>query len=273
MSSSAAARVQQPVSDELDALARTAHPRWEKRDAPFTHWVATDCFPRETLRLLNSSFQSILDRGLSEPSDPQRLSRRMAGYDAYSLTLTRLGSPLEAFQTRYFYDHLAEVTGISATRDVSAAMHHHKIGSANGKAHNDLNPAFFIDNHKEDGVNVNDSKICHYQSGESLVPGKAARPTVRAVAMLFYLNNPIWNEGDGGETGLYRNARDKVDEPAAKAAPIDNTMLAFECTPSSYHSFISNRRQVRNSIILWLHRPREEAVARWGEDRIVVWKK
>jgi hypothetical protein len=54
--------------------------------------------------------------------------------------------------------------------------------------------------------------------------------------------------------------------------PINNSMLLFECTPYSYHSFISNRRSVRNCLVMWLHRPKEEVTARWGETVIEKWK-
>jgi hypothetical protein len=273
-SSAAAVRAPAPAAgDELDALARTAHPRWEQCAEPFPHHVARDVFPAATYQKLAGAFRSVLDRGLSEPNDGRRLSRRMKGYDAYSLTLTRLGGPLEVFQTRRWHDHLAEVSGVEGTRDVSAALHHHKLGSDNGKVHNDLNPAFFVDHSKDDGVNLNDPKLCHYQTGEVYAAGFTARATVRAVAMLYYLDNPAWQEGDGGETGLYRTPRDPVVQPAAKVPPVNNTLLLFECTPTSYHSFLQNRKHVRNSVILWLHRPMADAVERWGDSKIVIWKK
>jgi hypothetical protein len=47
--------------------------------------------------------------------------------------------------------------------------------------------------------------------------------------------------------------------------------LIFECTPVSYHRFCSNRRHPRNSVIMWLHRPWQDAVRRWGEEAIVRW--
>jgi len=97
--------------------------------------------------------------------------------------------------------------------------------------------------------------------------------TIRAVAAIFYLDNPPWSPGDGGTTGLYRNASDPVDQPAAVVPPLNNSMLAFECTPFSYHGFVSNRRHPRNSVVLWLHRSRQDVVRRWGEHAIVGYKR
>ena len=76
---------------------------------------------------------------------------------------------------------------------------------------------------------------------------------------------------DGGMTGLYSSPRQPVNRPDAAVPPVNNTMLLFECGARSWHSFISNR-QPRRSVILWLHRTREDAIAHWGERAIVNWK-
>jgi len=262
-----------PTEVELDALAASAHPRWEVRERPFRHWVARDVFPAEVYAKLEASFRAVLARGLSEPSDNKRLSYRMKGYDAYSLTLTRLGSPLQLFQTRRWHDLLAGLTGIDATRDVSGALHHHKVGSANGKIHNDFNPAYFIDRHKADGINVNDPKVCNYQDGKVFVPGATARACVRGVACLYYLANPPWQPGDGGETGLFKRAKVPLDQHEAAVPPHSNSIVVFECAPGSYHSFLRNVKSERNCVVMWLHRTRAEAVERWGESKIIGWSK
>jgi hypothetical protein len=273
MSGAAASRLPAGAIDKLDALARTGAPRFIERCDPFRHWVASDVFPQSVLDELGRSFEGILARGLAVPAHPSRLSKRMAGYDAYALSLTRLGGPLELFHTRRWHDLLAELTGVRSTLDVSASMHHHAVGSETGKVHNDFNPAFFADNSKADGVNVNDPRLCSYQFGEVYQAGFNPRACVRAVTMLFYLANPPWRPGDGGETGLYRSAKQPLQQPTCAVPPVNNSLLVFECTPASFHTFLSNRAGVRNSVILWLHRTREEAVLRWGESALVPWKR
>ncbi len=47
----------------------------------------------------------------------------------------------------------------------------------------------------------------------------------------------------------------------------------FECTPYSCHTFLTNTRNPRNNLVLWVHRTKTEAVSRWGERSIVYWKK
>lgn len=73
------------------------------------------------------------------------------------------------------------------------------------------------------------------------------------------------------KTGLYENSEQPIDEPTKTIPPVNNTLLIFECTPRSYHSFIQNRRSARNSIIMWLHRPKSDAIQRWGSDAIIGW--
>ena len=98
----------------------------------------------------------------------------------------------------------------------------------------------------------------------------AVRETMRAIAILYYLNNPEWLPGDGGETGLYRAITDQVDQAVVSVPPINNTLVAFECSPYSFHAFRTNR-QPRNSLVMWLHREKAEALAQWGEGSIVPW--
>jgi hypothetical protein len=180
--------------------------------------------------------------------------------------------PLSMFISRAWVDLLAKVTGVNATLDVNGAFHHHATGSRNGFVHQDFSSCWFVDNPRPDGVNVADSNLCNYRTGETHASGFTASERVRAVAMLYYLNNPPWTVGDGGETGLYRTVRDPVDQPAVVIPPVNNSMLIFECSPFSFHSFIKNRKNERSSVVMWLHRTKEATVAKWGGDSIVYVK-
>ncbi len=90
--------------------------------------------------------------------------------------------------------------------------------------------------------------------------------------MIFYLANPVRGVV-GGETGLYRAASDPIDRPADVVPPVNNSLVAFECTPTSFHGFMSNRNAVRNCLVMWLHREKTEAIRRWGESSIVYWRR
>jgi hypothetical protein len=234
--------------------------------------VARDLFAAPLYRRLAGAFQHLLDRGFGT-APTGRFGRSLGAYQAWALHFAAdHDGPLALFFSRDFCRLLARVAGVRVTRDVNVGLHHHAVGSASGSPHNDLNPGWFVQRPRPDGINLMDHAACNYHHGTTSRPGERPRERVRAVAMIYYLNNPEWRDGDGGETGLYCSRRDPVDQPSATVAPINNSLLLFECTPRSYHAFISNRRGVRNSVILWLHSSREAAINRFGADAIVYWK-
>jgi hypothetical protein len=249
------------LSDILDSR------RWMRYSDPFPHVVARDVFVQSFYRELEDAFRAALSRGLGQPGEKARFTRNMPGYDAYGLVLDRrIAGPLGVFISRPWHDVLASLFGLNATGDVQCALHHHPPGSASGWVHNDLGLRWFMGDPKPGEVNLD----C---SGRTPAAARRAglnpRPVVRAIAMLFYLNNGPWSPGRGGETGLYRTNRDPVNQPAAVVPPVNNSVLVFECTPYSFHTFLKNRRNPRDSVNLWLHRPRREVVVRWGESKIV----
>jgi hypothetical protein len=121
-------------------------------------------------------------------------------------------------------------------------------------------------------VNLPQPGLCDYKTGRVRRRGLVARPTVRGATAILYLNNPPWKFGDGGETGLYRSAADPVTSPAAIVPPENNVLLVFRTSPRSFHAFISNRRAPRNSIVLWLHRDRQDVADEFGSGQIVSWR-
>ncbi len=182
-----------------------------------------------------------------------------------------LEGPLAVFYSRAWHELLCRVTGVAATADVNGALHHHPMPTSNGSVHRDYNIGWFSDQPRGDGINPMDLSRCSYTRGTGADPDIARHATVRAVTMIFYLANPPWNVGDGGETGLYRAPDDPVEKPATRVAPHDNSLLVFENTPWSYHSFLRNTRHQRNSVILWLHRDLRAAAARWPDVAVGTW--
>jgi hypothetical protein len=239
--------------------------RWIWRAKPFPHLTARDVFIDSVYGEFEEAFRHELSK------DQSRFARNMKGYDASGRVLeSGYRGPFEIFLSRAWHDLIADIFQANVTGDVVVSLHHHEPGSKSGRPHNDLNPGWFIDRPRPDGINVADMPACNYEHGRTL-DGSKARATVRAIAVLFYLANPPWSPGDGGETGLYWSGCDPVERPVATVAPINNSMLCFPCTPYSYHSFIHNVRHPRNSLTMWLHAPKEDAVARWGEHTIVYW--
>jgi 2OG-Fe(II) oxygenase superfamily len=243
-----------------------ANRRWIRRANPFPHVVAHNVFERSFYHELETAFQRVLLSGkFGRSGERKRIAPGMPAYDADVLLLTAgFSGPLGIFISKPWHDMIASLFGIRSTRDVQCALHHHRIGSATGWVHSDLGLRWFVGAPKPEGLNL----ACSGPTADAARrAGRIARPVVRAAAMLFYLNNE-WSPGGGGETGLYRNGEDPPTRPAAMVPPVSNSILLFECTPYSFHSFLENRLHPRNSVNLWLYREKSEVVARWGERRI-----
>ena len=242
-----------------------ANRRWWRRRDPHPHLVARDVLRPKIYDDIEQAYEALLDRGLSDTPDPTRLSRNMPNSEAYAWDFPPdIDGPLALFYTRAWHDLLARVVGVRATGDINAALHHHALDSPHGFVHGDLAPGWFSDQPRPDGINPFDLTRCSYTTGAPSAPGIATRETIRAVTMILYIGTRGWTQGDGGETGLYATRDTPVAAPDVAVPPIANSLLVFENTPASYHSFIGDLRRTRGSVILWLHRPRADVVARWG---------
>lgn len=251
------------IAHDVALAGVLANRRWVRRSRPFPHIVARDVFTPDCYERLETHFGDLARE------HRELFQRNMPGYDAASADLSQhADGPLGVFLSRQWHDLVAGVSGVAATGDVLASLHHHDPGGKSGWPHNDLNPGWFAGPapgpHEvrpafADGVG--------YHHG-TRPPGIEARESVRAVSLLFYLGNPPWQPGDGGETGLFADVDGRG--PRAAVPPLNNSLVLFECTPFSWHAFLSNAKP-RNSLVMWLHRPKDDAVARWGGDNIVYW--
>jgi len=238
--------------------------RWVRRTQPFPHVVAQHVFVPAFYAELEAHFDRI------RRTHPEAFQRNMPGYDAAGALLDHhRDGPLGVFLSRAWHDLVAGVARVRATGDVSANLHHHEPGGTSGWPHNDLNPGWFPEPAPDPGeVRLSADGDVGYHKGNRPA-GRPARETIRAVSVLFYLANPPWQPGDGGETGLYRSPADR--QPAATVPPVNNSLVLFECTPYSWHGFVGNRRNPRSSVVMWLHRSKDDVVDRWGEASIVPW--
>jgi len=241
--------------------------RWLLCETPFPHVWAGGVLNKRRYNDVERHFRRLLEAGTFSPDIP--------GYDVDALSITEENAgPMSVFLSRRWHDMLAGLFHEPATGEIIVSLHHHKPGSLSGVPHNDLNPGWFVPDPGHDGrVRVHNARDCRYRDG--LVPAKGATARaverIRAVAVIFYLANPPYATGAGGETGLYRSASDPVTGPSAVIPPYNNSMVAFACTPFSFHSFITNRFRPRNALVMWLHRSKEATVARYGEASIVGW--
>lgn len=242
-----------------------------KNELPFRHFVARSVFETSFHRALEQQFLERLSRGFGPPTDRDRFSKNMPNSDAFAWNFPPgITGPLALFYAKGWREMIAALVGTRVTGDVNGALHHHQVASADGQVHRDLGVGWFSSQPRLDGSNPMDLSRCSYTTGQG-EPGVLRRERVRAITMIYYLSNPGWCPGDGGETGLYSDSTAAVSKPASVVPPISNSILVFENTLGSYHSFLSNRRLTRNSIILWLHRTLEDAAALFGRDSIGRW--
>ena len=99
----------------------------------------------------------------------------------------------------------------------AGSLRRDKPGARSGWAHNDLNPGWFADPEPgPDDVRLKGEGGVDYFTGRA-PEGVRTRRTVRAVSLLFYLGNPDWSAGDGGETALYETISSR--EPGSSSSP------------------------------------------------------
>jgi hypothetical protein len=253
-----------------DVLANRA---WLRREHPFPHIVARDVFTAEFYGALAAQMRGVLARGLSETPAPDRFSRNIPGYDSYGIGFdASIGGPAAVFLSPAWRDLMCGLFDVGTTPYVFAGSHHHGVGSASGFIHNDFNSVWFR-RCAADRIQVPSNDVCSYTRGIGSLAAEEKIEVVRGAVVLFFLLNDGWRPGDGGAIGLFASRTDSVEEPAVSCPPINNSLVVFECTPRSFHAFMTNRRLLRTSIIMWVHRPLAEAVERFGADRLEQWER
>jgi len=249
-----------------------ANRSWLRCNWPFPYIVARNVFKANFYNALTEQLQEILARGLSDTPDGQRFSRNIPNYDSYGMAFSQtMPDPLGLFLSPSWRDMISGLFGIDPTPYVFAGSHHHAVGSETGFIHNDCNPVWFPRT-SGDNIKTPNYELCSYKTGVGPLPESEKAQVVRGAVVLFFLLNDGWRSGDGGETGLYASARSRVSEPDACWPPINNSLVAYECTPNSFHTFLTNTRLPRTSIIMWVHRTMEAAVKKFGEANLERWK-
>jgi hypothetical protein len=227
--------------------------RWWSIDSPFQHFRATEIFDDHFYAELESSASKLIDRGLTKEFDPSRLSASLPNSPAYTWRLPRdVRHPMAIFYSQHWHDLLANLTGIQASGDVLAAVHHHLPGHPDGHVHRDVAEHWFVDPARPGQVNPVNPEYCDHKTGQAPA-GTVVHPARRAATMIFYLSNERWTIGDGGETGLYLSGRDQVNRPAVQIPPTNNSMVVFANGPHAFHAQLATRRIARTSVVLWLY--------------------
>lgn len=219
---------------------------------PFPHIVIDNIFNPETYASLEQIFQENFSRGLSESlSDVGKFHPFDIEYDGYVLTPPsryRDKAPLSVFYSVAWNMFFSRLFKQPTTFETSLAFHHHPPGDSTGFVHHDFVDKYFdMRARRSNMVIPSDTAVA-----QALPPHFFLREK-RIISILFYLANPPWQSGDGGETGLYTT--DKVTL-AKSVPPVNNRLVAFHTSPRSFHAFQSNKLP-RNCIVQWFHMPGE----------------
>jgi hypothetical protein len=248
----------------IDLTAVLANRDWVRRDVPFPHVVATDVFKTDFYHSLSAQLLGMLGGG----PEKTRLPRAMPGVDVYGVPFDpSLSGSLAVFLSPAWRDLMCQQFDVSPTPYVYAGAHHHSVGSKSGFIHTDFGAAWYPRN-GDGGIQLPNNRLCNYVTGAGELGDAERVQVVRGIVLLFYLLNDGWESGDGGETGLYASDGLPVSEPTGCVPPINNSLVALECSPNSFHSFITNRKHPRTSITVTIHRKLEDAERRFGREQV-----
>ncbi len=213
---------------------------------PFPHFIAENFFKPEIYDALCKEFNAVMERGLSNSKggDFNKFHAFDIDYDGYlyvpAPTLAR-DNPLRLFYSLEWNMFFSKLFRQFTSFETSFVLHHHPPGDRTGFVHHDFSDKRFHER----------SVLLNGVIAPEIKTGAAARR--RVISLLIYINNPVWQEGDGGETAIY--AADKTIV-IKKIPPINNTLFAFQTSPVSFHAFQANKKD-RNCLVQWFHMPPE----------------
>lgn len=241
--------------------------RWWQCSSPFCHFRATDVFDMSIYKALCQQFSLILEDTKNDNASEYKMRRAKGNNDCLILGLNdELASVFYPLFTEEWLRSLADLLDLKFLPRIEGALHSNPINSQTGWIHTDCCSAWFDEcDIIEDKLMFPPRKRCSYFTGKRMSPNAEPKEYIRAATMIFYLCNEGWQQGDGGETALYSTSEELEHTTVKRVPPLNNSLFLFECSPHSYHRFISNPGRVRNSIILWLHSSVEDAEARWGD--------
>ncbi len=234
----------------------SSHVHVEIKKGPFKHIIADNLFCDSFYKLLCKEFNNRLDRGLSEKYNKNKFWK-FGHYDAYCYNFNPEKDDFShTFYSLHWQKWVNNFFGLKVNKSMLAELHHHLPNSKKGYIHNDYDISSFKREPLPNGVNPHRHQIDYRGRTEG-----ADIYCVRSIAMLYYFNNPDFILG--GETGLFKNYDD--EKPKFAVEPHNNRLLAFEVSPNSWHSFLSNK-VIRNSMVMWFHSPEAYMTNRYGEE-------
>ncbi|SFG39718.1 2OG-Fe(II) oxygenase superfamily protein [Duganella sp. CF458] len=240
---------------------------WSEWQQPYRHFRANHVLDAESYAALCAQFSRILDTTAGKREGKYKMRPAMGNNDGWLLGLTDdLAASFAPLFTEAWLRSLAELLELKFLPRIEGALHSNPQGSRTGWIHTDCCSAWFDEsNSTPERLMLPPRGRCSYFTGKAKARDAQPVEYVRAATMIFYLCNDGWQQGDGGETGIYNLGFEGKDTVETLIPPLNNSLFLFECSPHSFHRFVTNPGRTRNSIILWLHASVEDAEARWGK--------
>jgi len=242
--------------------------KWQEYKSPFRHYTAKDVLgENEYLKTLNAFNECIIKKKETLLRDGHKQNQYYEKYDAIISAVTNQN--IDGFSSLISYsfvEALGQLIKFPFNGLLDAAIHSHPLNSRSGWIHTDYCSAWFNDpSFNQHCFCFADRSKCDYFSGKKLKDDAMPVEYARVGTLIYFLGNDKWQTGYGGETVLFNSSVKTSNTRTKFIAPENNTLLFFECSPHSYHSFITNVVQPRNSIIFWLHCTVEDAQQKWPQ--------
>lgn len=224
--------------------------------------ITIECFPFNHVTILNAfeplvveNLESVFNRNVAKSAPIGKVGETGEYfYSAVNYTPDLLdinNSAISILASNALRELVCSILNVQTVPALMLGSHRHNPPSRDGWIHTDCAIVSFPpDGPRVNGFNVFQPNTgCNY-SDDSRDRQPTSLKLARSVACLYYFGNRDWQQGDGGETALF--AIDRMS-PVKKVAPIHNTLLAFEISPVSFHSYQACPNHTRDSFIWWYH--------------------
>jgi len=239
---------------------------WCEHKIPFKHFRAESVLDENTYKEVEANFNAVKTEQVKKKNgDVYRLEKLSSNYDAQMVAMDNdLAELFQPFFSIDFLKSIAQLLEIPFNYAIDGALHSSPRNSRTGWIHTDFCNAWFDSRFIEKNqLSFPNRQTCDYFTGRRHDESADPRKFTRAATLIFYLCNDGWKKGDGGETGLYGAGHLSDNTVFDIVAPKNNSLILFECSPHSYHRFLTNRGRTRNSIILWIHSTPETSSLKW----------
>jgi hypothetical protein len=223
---------------------------------PFRYILIDNFLPEAQNAALRDHFKRTLDAGMGEDGAHDKFRYRKV----YDINLfwpqPSLDAPYSAFYSKSYFEMLRTLFRVPLSNDTIVMYHHHGASNNDDYIHNDFAEGHFMDEPLPNGINP-----WHFQCTHSAPPeSEHTRTMARAMAGLYYLNNE-WKPGDGGETAFFRSHN--PDSLVRKIEPLNNRLVVFDVTPTSWHNYLKSSAPSRDSVAQWFFIPMDECRKRF----------